>query len=303
MIMKKYVFKVDKNYDKLRYFLYSIGLSSNTIKSLSKYKGQVLCDGKAIVMNERVFKNSEIILNVQEFESNNIVPIKSPIKIAYEDDYLIVIFKETNVATIPSYGNNEKSLANFITYYMQQKDKNFIFRAINRLDKDTSGFIIVCKDVIIYNLLSKFKIQKKYETITIGKLKRQTITSKIKTTKKPDLTNNILREIDNEYGKESITKIISTKFNKKLNLSYATIKIFTGRTHQIRLHLSSINHSILGDSLYGTKKADRMYLNCYYIKFYHQILKKYIVLKNQNLKEKFKELNLAYPADYQNVKM
>lgn len=301
--MMKYTFKADKNYSKLRYYLQSIGLSTNTIKQLSKYEGQIRQNNKPIIMNQRVCKNSIIEINIEETEISEIVLTKGNLNIYYEDKYLLVVYKETGTATIPSYCNNENSLANYVCYYMSKTQPDFIYRAINRLDKDTSGFIIICKDIIIYNLMSKYKIIKKYEVVTIGKLKKQTITYKIISTKNECERNNILREIDNEKGKDSITKILYAKYYKKYNLSYGQIRIFTGRTHQIRLHLSTIKCPILGDRLYGNKKADRMFLNCYYISFYHPILKKRIKLKNVIFKNKIKELNQAYLEDYQNEEM
>ena len=301
--MKKYIFKADKNYSKLRYYLLSLGLSSNTIKLLSKYEGQVRQNEKPIIMNQRVFKNSIIEIKLCENETSSIKLTKGNLNIYYEDDYFLVVYKNYGIATIPSYCNNENSLANFVCYYMQNKQPDFVYRALNRLDKDTSGFIIICKDVIAYNLLLNSKVIKKYEVITIGKLKKQTIKDKILATKNEYDRNNILRVIDNKNGKDSITKILKAKYNKKSNISYGQIRIYTGRTHQIRLHLSTINCPILGDNLYGNKKADRMYLNCYFISFYHPINKKTIKLKNEIFKNKFKVLNQAYLEDCQNEEM
>ncbi|MGN1227325.1 MAG: pseudouridine synthase [Christensenellales bacterium] len=199
--MNYYIFKSKKSYDKIRYFLLDLGLSINAIKSLSQNLGQIKRNGIIVRMNDKLLKNDKVELFLIENEKNQIISTKGKINIAYEDNYLLVVFKENGTATIPSYCNNENSLANFVTYYMQQKDKNFIYRAINRLDKETSGFIIICKDLIIYNLLSNAEITKKYEAITTGKLKKQIINKPIKTVTTTD-------------GKKKIKRIIEKKGKK-----------------------------------------------------------------------------------------
>lgn len=287
--MKIYKFNVNKDYEKARYFLLELGLSSNLIKSITKEMGQIRKNGTSIRVNERISKNDTIEIRFKEQEQNLIVPILYNLDIAYEDDYFIVINKPNGIATIPSYCNYTNSLANYVTYYMQNKEKDFVFRTVNRLDKETSGLVLICKDLVVYNLLKLNKIIKKYEVITTGKLKKQIINKCIATIKMNDDRNDIKRIIS-KNGKPATTQILRTKYSRKHNISYSTIKLFTGRTHQIRVHLSSINNSILGDNLYGTKKADRMYLNCYHLKFYHPILKKNITIIRKIFPKQFKLL-------------
>lgn len=300
--MITYLFKVKKNYDKLKYFLLDLGFSFNLIKHLSKELGIVKKNNNPLRMNDRIYKNDIIEILSKEYEANYIIPVQGKLNIVYEDSFMLVVFKEKGIATIPSFSNYENSLANYVTNYVQQYKGDFIYRAINRLDKETSGFVIICKDLITYNLLLKSKIIKEYEVLTTGKLEKQIIDKGILTTKDDKNRNNIKREISNE-GKHSITEVVKTKYNKNLNISYGIIRPLTGRTHQIRVHLQSVGTPILGDSLYGTTTANRLYLNCYYTKFYHPIRKKYIVLKNKLFLKTFMELNQAYPVNYQNAKM
>lgn len=311
--MKTYQFIANSDFKRAKDFFKCEGFSSNLIKSLSREMGQIKRNSTPIRMNEEVKCGDSICINVKEFEKNEIIPIFSNLKIFYEDDNYLVIFKDNGTATIPSFCNNENSLANYVVDYMSKNnDNDFIFRAYNRLDKETSGFVLICKDLVSYDLLLKHKnsIIKQYEVLTKNEIKEKIINKPIYTKINNDGRNELKRIIDSN-GKPSITNILCTKYNHKLNISYAKIVLETGRTHQIRLHLSSINCPIIGDKLYGDCETDisnltftdtlclknwqknlkdvhienRMYLNCFYLKFYHPFKRQSITVEN-NLFEK-----------------
>lgn len=299
--MNKFKFIVTDNFDKLKYFLLELGFSYNLIKSLSKEIGQVCKNGKPIRMNEKISNNDIIEVNFKESEKNCIVPTKEQLNIVYEDDYYIIVYKNNGVATIPSYCNFTNSIANFVTSYMFSKgETDFIFRAFNRLDKETSGYVLICKDLVSYDLLlkNKDKVAKKYEVITNNKITENRIDFPILTTKDEYDRNSIKRLVDSK-GKPAITNILCTQYSNRHNISYATIALETGRTHQIRVHLSTINAPILGDALYNknsTNNAElmknlnlknRMYLNCYSLSFYHPIKQKMIHIEQQAFKSIF----------------
>ncbi len=187
--MKTYKFILNKDYEKVKDFFKEKGFSSNLIKSLSKEMGQILKNEKPIRMNEKVNCGDIVKINLIELERNNIIPICRQLKIDYEDDNYLIVFKDSGIATIPSYCNNENSLANFVTDYMQHKGQiDFVFRAFNRLDKETSGYVLICKDLISYDFLlnEKSQVLKKYEVITHNKLNKQQIS-------KPNFNKNKCR--------------------------------------------------------------------------------------------------------------
>lgn len=213
--MKTYKFILKENYEKVKDFFKQEGFSSNLIKSLSKKMGQVNKNGTPIRMNEKVRSGDKVEIKVEEIAKNNIIPICKQINIAYEDEYYLIVFKDAGVATIPSFCNNETSLANFVTYYMQKNGQlDFVFRAFNRLDKETSGYILICKDLMAYDFLLKNKshILKKYEVITQNKLCKQKICKPILTKINADGRNELKRIVDLN-GKQSITNILCARYD------------------------------------------------------------------------------------------
>ena len=273
--MKNYTFIPTniKSKTKIKDYLKSIGISNQVIKDLSKEFGLIKINDVSKTTIDYIYNNDVLKLTVKENEKNDIILTPASIKITYEDEYFLVVYKPYGIATIPSYANYTNSLANFVCYYMHKKDVNFIFRAINRLDKDAQGYVVIAKDKLIYSLLKK-NIQKFYTCFCLGKLDKQVISSKILTVPMQNGRNELLRQINN-CGKESNTNIIETMYDKSKNITKAKIYITTGRTHQIRLHLSSIGHPIIGDALYGKdEKNIPLQLYCNEIYIFHPILHK-----------------------------
>ncbi|MDL2310615.1 RNA pseudouridine synthase, partial [Peptostreptococcaceae bacterium OttesenSCG-928-C18] len=161
--------------------------------------------------------------------------------------------------------NSRISLANYITYIFKDKNIKSKVRYFNRLDRDTSGIVIVFKNKFIQGIFENEKIkkniEKEYTGIVKGELKNKGIVEK------PIIRKYIKSEI-NDNGKESKTEFIPLKINKGLTL--VKFILYTGRTHQIRLHMSSIGYPLLGDKLYG--EEDKLYstyfLHCSKYKIY-----------------------------------
>lgn len=281
--MNTYTFSIDKIYNNLpvKSFLKKIGVSSNVLKILSSSLGLITINNKISITTSILHTDNVLRLTIPELEENNIPCVKGYIDIAYEDEYILILYKPTGIATIPSFCNYKNSLASFVSFYMQGKRKNFVYRAINRLDKDAEGFVVIALDSLIYNLLNN-NIQKYYNAICVGNVHQQTICEPILTTKNTNNLNDITRKIDSK-GKQSITHIVSSVYNKEKNLSLIKVYIETGRTHQIRLHLSSIGCPILSDSIYGNKiKNIPLQLFCNEIYLFHPILNKTIHLKRDS---------------------
>lgn len=273
--MMKYIFtpNIIPKDTKVKEYLKSINISSQVIKDLSKEFGLIKINGKSVRTIDTINSKEHIELTIKEDKTNTIVPIKYLLDIAYEDEYFLVVYKPYRVATIPTYANYTNSLANFVCEYMHSKQQDFIFRAINRLDKEAQGFVVIAKDKLIYSLLKNGNIQKFYTCLCHGKLDTQKITKSISSIKLQNGRNEIKRAIS-ESGKQCETFIESVEYDKTKDLSKARIYISTGRTHQIRLHLSSINHPIVGDSIYGIEKDTPLQLYCNEIFIFHPILHK-----------------------------
>ena len=200
----------------------------------------------------------------------------SPLDVIYEDDYLLIVYKRKNQATIPTINHYNDNLSSDVAnYYL----KNNIFAKIHcvtRLDYETSGLVIFAKHQYIHNLLMKTEIEKYYIAKVHGIINENGI---IKLPIKKDPNDKKKRIISND-GKESITEYEIINYEKNCTLVKA--HLLTGRTHQIRVHFSSINHPLVGDSLYGNDINKNLELECSNLIFIHPISKKLLnVRKNK----------------------
>ncbi|WP_246212342.1 RluA family pseudouridine synthase [Enterobacteriaceae endosymbiont of Neohaemonia nigricornis] len=220
-----------------------------------------------------------------------------PLKIIYEDAYLLVIDKSINIVVHPGNKNRDNTIFNALLYnyhFLRDLPRAGI---IHRLDKDTTGLMLVAKDMLTYiylkNLLKKHKIIREYETIVYGIIKNDQI---INLPIKKVYFNNIIKMIIHSTGKESITKLFVKKHFVKY--TYLRVQLYTGRTHQIRTHLSYIKHGIIGDPLYKQLNIsnnmlfdliNRQALHACYLKFRHPVFNNILTLYSK------------LPKDIQNV--
>ncbi len=211
-------------------------------------------------------------------DNSNVVPNKMDLDIIYEDDYYIVINKPSGIPTHPSLAHYENSLANGVKYYFDSIGLKRKIRAVNRLDKGTSGLVVFAKNQYIHDILSKqmtSKIFKKeYVALLDGILSRKSGTICAPIARKE---NSIIERVVSENGDVSITHFNCVKtFN---NYSLVRFHLETGRTHQIRVHSSFIGNPILGDTLYGKESPliNRPALHASKITFIHPITRKEVI--------------------------
>lgn len=245
----------------------TIMLSSAIIKRL-KYSddGILLCNEKAKV-TEHVKLGDILTLKLTDEKSPNIEPVNIPIKILHEDDDILCVCKPRSMPTHPSQNHHDDTLANGIMYYYRENP--FTFRVITRLDKDTSGVVLIAKNAFSAHLLSKQmrngEIQKEYLAVCHGIFENKCGTINVPIGRSENST--IKRCID-ENGKEAVTNYEVIFEND--NISIVKLIPCTGRTHQLRLHLSYIGHPIYGDDLYGSYiKNKETLLQCLSISFIH----------------------------------
>lgn len=178
--------------------------------------------------------------------------------IIYEDEYILCVNKEKGVPCHPSSIHQEKTLYNAIIHYYMKQDIVVPIHFVNRLDKDTTGIVIIAKHKYVQEYLSKQmqngELSKKYIAVVHGKLeKNEGIIEKRIRRKEGSI---ILRETtDDESADYAKTGYKVIKYNKEKDYSVVEITLYTGRTHQIRVHFSSIGHPLLGDQLY-TKESN-----------------------------------------------
>ena len=253
-----------------------IHLPSNVITDV-KERGQILVNDQNVT-NAYLMHEGDLLEVVfpPTHQGENIISIKGDFEIVYEDSYLLVLNKESGIATIPTRKHYENSLANYVMSYYKRMGIEANIHFVSRLDAPTSGLIMLAKNSYVLTLLKDAGIIKKYMLEVIGHM---------------DKTNGIIEcGIIKEEGsiiKRTITnEFINSKTiyevkgeNKKNSLVLATL--CTGKTHQLRLHFSSSGCPIVGDELYGTKTKDGiLHLHSCYLEFVHPITKEKIILKS-----------------------
>lgn len=213
---------------------------------------------------------------------DNVVPNSDiHFDILYEDEWLLIVNKPAHMPVHPTMRHYEDTLSNGVKAYFESINLNKKVRLVNRLDKDTSGIVIVAKCEYIQEQLVKQMqnniFEKEYIALVNGILP---INNELKTINVPikRKADSIIERIVSDDGDKAITKYKVIKNFNQENYSLVKIKLETGRTHQIRVHFSSLGYPILGDSLYGnaSKLINRQALHAYKVSFLHPIEKKNI---------------------------
>ena len=275
--MKEFSFNVTEKFNdyKVIDFLKSQGVSREIILKV-KFGGIKL--NKTIISNanQKVKSGDSVVIILPPDKINQYVtPIKENLCVLYEDEYLLAVKKEKGVLTHSSKHNKIKSLEQIILGYLGE---NICFRPINRLDRDTSGIVLVAKDMFTASLLSKEMkdglIKKIYSAVVVGKPKQNhfIIEKPIKR-----LNENSMKRVCDESGDYAKTECFFV--GEQNGLSTLDITLHTGRTHQIRVHLSSIGLPLFADSLYGQKVDGKTYSLCAKtLEFIHPFTKEKIIL-------------------------
>ena len=241
-----------------------------SVRSLSKFKKYktISVNGEFKKFDKKVTPGDIIKIKIEE-EMANFEPQDLNIKIIYDDFDIIMVDKPPYMVVHPTKSHINNTIANGVTSYIIEKDEKVKVRFVNRLDMNTSGLVIVAKNAYAHHTLSLDmglnKIEKKYITVVKGILKED-----VGTINEPIYRENeeSIKRIVHPDGQSSITHY---KVLKRLNdATVLEVKLETGRTHQIRVHMNHIGHGIIGDELYGYVNEDlinRQALHAYSLKF------------------------------------
>lgn len=270
----------DSSYENkpIGFFLKSMGFSSKMIVALKKMPESILINEKWEYINYKLQKGDILKIHIQEnISSPKIVPVELPFPIIYEDEDLLVINKPADMPIHPSMNNYDNSLANSAAYYFASQNLPYVFRCVNRLDRNTTGLTILAKHQVSAGLLSaqvtERNIHREYRAILSGCIQTEKGTISEPIGRKDGST--IERCIDYINGETAITHYETIKKTK--DWSFLSIHLETGRTHQIRVHMKHIGHPLLGDSLYNpdydtmTSPIVRQALHSYKLSFRHPI--------------------------------
>ncbi len=262
---------------------------------ISKSKIYTLFLEKRIKINDELaLDNSNLkkgdILSIDENQEIDYAIDKKSIDVAYEDDYLLIVNKPNGIIIHEDDKNKLNTLSNRVAKYYKDNGLNLFVRFAHRLDMDTTGLIIYAKDSLSFAYLNHYienhQIKRYYLALVEGnfKNKKGTISKRIGRDR-----HNSKKYVVSSKGKEAITNYEVLKSYEGFSL--VKLLLETGRTHQIRVHMASIGHPLLGDELYGGNKKliNRVALHSYQLNFIHPVTKK--------------EMNIisSIPSDFEGV--
>lgn len=269
-------YTIDTGSDGLRVeqYLRRKGYSGQNLAVLKRMPRSILVNGEHYYMRQ-ILKTGDLLqVRIQETQSSGkIPPVRIPLDIVYEDEDLIVINKPAGMPIHPSMNHYTNSMANALAWYYQQQDKPFIFRCCNRLDRDTSGLTIVAKHLVSGNILSAMahdrRISREYLAIVRGHISPESGTIDAPLSRKEGTI--IERIVDPVHGERAVTHYHLVQ--EKNGHSLVALKLETGRTHQIRIHLKHLGYPLVGDYLYNPDMEfiRRQALHSWRLTFLHPI--------------------------------
>lgn len=248
-----------------------MGFSTTLIRRLKRIEGGIMLNGKQAIVIERLSCGDELKVTISGKECDNIIPVDLPINVLYEDEDIIAVNKPRSMPTHPSKDHQTDTLANRVVSYL---GKDSSFHAITRLDNDTSGVVLIAKNpfaaAVLTEDIKNRKINKEYIAAVNGV--PQPLCGKVSAPIKKKGESGIARCISPD-GKEAITQYeVDRIFGE-----FSIVKLYplTGRTHQLRVHMSYIGTPIYGDSMYGAPQlGEKTRLHCHTITFNHPISKR-----------------------------
>lgn len=232
-------------------------LSRSFIQKLIKDE-KVFVNGKAVKANYRMKTDDEIVFQIPEAAEPDIKPENIPLSILFEDEDILIVDKPKGMVVHPAAGHYSGTLVNAVLYHCKGELSgiNGIMRPgiVHRIDKDTTGSLIVCKNDFAHNKiatqLKEHSITRKYRAICFGVLEEDSLTIHKPIGRHP--TDRKKMAVNEKNGKDAITHVTVLKRFEKY--TYIECELETGRTHQIRVHMASIGHPLLGDEVYGSGK-------------------------------------------------
>jgi 23S rRNA pseudouridine1911/1915/1917 synthase len=250
---------------------------SNLIKN-----NKVTVNGKNVSPSYKIRNNDKIFVDYTKDEiDETITPFKFKLDIIYEDDDIIIINKPKGLVVHPGDGHHDDTLVNALIYAKKELSTiNGLERVgiVHRIDKDTSGLLLICKNNYAHNFIAKqlkdHSMHREYYALVMGVINEDN--GKIIAPIGRDKSNRLKMCVDPTNGRDAITHFTVIKRFKKYTL--VSCKLETGRTHQIRVHMDYIQHPVVGDPLYGHNNCgiynNGQLLHAYQLTFVHPTTKK-----------------------------
>ena len=255
---------------KAKWFLKDRGLSTRMITQLKREKDGILMNGKILRTIDKVEAGAVITVKLPT-EEMHIEPVEGSLDIVFEDEHILVVNKPPFMPVHPVKQHQTDTLANIAAYYSRQEGEDYVFRALNRLDRDTSGLVLIAKDRFTANKL-KNAVHKEYYAVVHGTVPEDgTVDAPIGLTEESKMVRRVVSN-----GSPAVTHYRVIKRGDDYSL--LSLWLETGKTHQIRCHMSYLGYPLLGDELYGGSrdKINRQALHCASMAFSHPVTGKKI---------------------------
>lgn len=297
-----------------RIFTYTIpaeadGMDTAAFLLSRSYTRQILIglkkDERGITVNgahagvRRILHTGDVLQTVfSEEASPGVRPVSLPCRILYEDEDLLLADKPADMPVHPSVNNHDNTLANALAWHYQQAGIPFTFRCITRLDRDTTGLVLLAKNRLAASILNRAHatIQKTYLAICQGRIPGAGVIDAPIARVQGSV---IARCVDFARGDRALTRYSRLFYDPEKDLSLAHLIPDTGRTHQIRVHMRHIGHPLIGDFLYnpGNTALGRQALHCFGLDFVHPITRQKLHLSSP-LPEDMRGCLAAVPAPF-----
>ena len=276
---------VEKEGELLDYLYKNIDMPKKRIKQYLTHGSIFVNNNRTTQYNYKLIPGMNIVIDTDNKNKKEL-----PFNILFEDEHIIVVNKPSGLLTIATAKEKDKTLYHIVREYLVSKNRNARVFIVHRLDKDTSGIVVLAKDEKTKNKLqenwNEYVSLREYVAVVHGKLKKEEdrIVQRLKETK-----TNLVYVSRNDEGKEAITNYKVIKEND--SYSELSIKIETGRKNQIRVAMATIGNPIVGDKKYGDPKdkESRLYLHANRLKMYYPEIKKDILFETPTPSE-FKKL-------------
>jgi len=269
-----YLFLKVKENIRIKDYLRSLKIfSNNLIHRLIKQRAISFTDGSKIGKNRLLGTDDEIKVFLEDCETSDYVPIDGSVDILYEDDLFLIINKQPDEILFFTASKNRPCIASYVQYYFNKNNIISKIRFVNRLDRDTSGILVIAKNSFAHNFIFN-NHTKTYYAVTFDYYRTSGV-----------ISHRLIRRMPYTYvceneGKESVTRF--RKVCSKNGFSLIACKLLTGRTHQIRVHMAFEGFPLIGDKGYGGVMIDgvkRQLLHCGNISFFHPFKKKRIKIR------------------------
>ncbi|MBQ4628692.1 MAG: RluA family pseudouridine synthase [Clostridia bacterium] len=282
---RKFIYNIEPSDENKTIKTFLVGGGRISLTCLKKIKfadDGILLNGNRVFVTAKLTSGDKLEINIADDAESTVIPVNGDLNILYEDEDILAIDKPPYMPVHPSKGHPEDSLANIVMAYYKKNGIKSPFRCVTRLDTNTSGVVIIAKNAVCHDSLRKQLIAgsvvKKYHALVHG------ITDENGTVNAPIIRPDeaTIKRVISENGAHAITHY--KKLHTENDLSFIEVTPETGRTHQIRLHMSHIGHPLCGDFLYGNENDGfkRQMLHASQITFIHPTSKNIVTIKSKN---------------------